>query len=163
MSYASPSNNTRANGATRYKSAGSNAVDASGEKDTVEFWNLSKNDVLAWPSHVHRTYPELLNQNMATVIQPFVRRSLDVNETIMNVFNDKLGLPKGTLASFHEVDEPSGCEARIIKNPPMPHDDAKRAIGAHTDFGSLVLSWHPIPAIKRLIHDSPYSRSYITA
>ncbi|KAF7783865.1 hypothetical protein Agabi119p4_30 [Agaricus bisporus var. burnettii] len=120
-----------------YKAAGSNMVDASGEKDTVEFWNISKNDALAWPSHVHRTYPELLDRNMPTIIRPFVQKSLNVNETILGIFNDRLGLPKGTLESLHPVKEPSGCEARIIKNPPMPHNDQKRGIGAHTDFGSL--------------------------
>lgn len=56
----------------------------------------------------------------------------------MNIFNDQLGLPKGAFESLHLVEEHSGCEARIIKNPPMPHDNTKRGIGAHTDFGSLV-------------------------
>jgi isopenicillin N synthase-like dioxygenase len=75
---------------------------------------------------------------MPTVIQPFVQRSTNVNATIMNILNDKLALPKGTLESLHSIEEHSGSEARIIKNPPKPQEEANRAIGAHTDFGSLV-------------------------
>lgn len=140
----------------RYKAAGSNMVDASGEKDTVEFWNISKNDALAWPSHVHRTYPELLDRNMPTIIRPFVQKSLNVNETVLDIFNDRLGLPKGTLESLHPVEEPSGCEARIIKNPPMPHNDQKRGIGAHTDFGSLVYSFIPYSPRSRMTDPRQY-------
>ncbi|KAF9449729.1 Clavaminate synthase-like protein, partial [Macrolepiota fuliginosa MF-IS2] len=138
-------------GSAGYKAAGANAVDASGEKDTVEFVNISKDDVLAWPSHVHRRYPEPVEQNMPTVVQPFVNKSLEVNRTILNIFNDKLGLPKGTLFQQHPLDEHSGCEARIIKNPPMPHNIHKRAIGAHTDFGSLSFLHNRLGGLQVLV------------
>ncbi|KAF5352831.1 hypothetical protein D9756_006287 [Leucocoprinus leucothites] len=121
-----------------YKAAGANAVDATGEKDTVEFINVSKDDALRWPSHTsNRRYPEPIERQMDTVVRPFVQKSLEVNRTVLSIFNDKLGLPEGALLNQHPMDEQSGCEARIIKNPPMPHNAQKRAIGAHTDFGSL--------------------------
>lgn len=136
---ASPTHNTQMPHKSSYKAAGANAVDATGEKDTVEFVNIAKDDVLAWPSRVHRSsYPAPVEQSMPTVVQPFVRKSLEVNRTILSIFNDKLGLPKDFLLQQHPLEEHSGCEARIIKNPPMPHNIQKRAIGAHTDFGSLV-------------------------
>jgi len=136
---------------TGYKAAGANAVDASGEKDTVEFVNISKDDVLAWPSRVHRSYPAPVERNMSTVIQPFVNKSLEVNRTILNIFNDKLGLPKGFLLQQHPLDENSGCEARVIKNPPMPHNVHKRAIGAHTDFGSLSFLHNRLGGLQVLV------------
>jgi len=123
-----------------YKAAGANATDATGALDTVEFINISKDDVLAWPRVAHRTYPSTVNARMDSTIVPFVRKSLAINETIIDIFNDRLGLPKGALASLHKTDEHSGSEARCIKNPPMPEQtpsDLKVAIGAHTDFGSL--------------------------
>jgi len=121
-----------------YKAAGTNAVDASGEKDTIEFMNISKDDILAWPARVQRSaYPEPVERAMTTIVQPFVRKSLEVNQTILEIFNDKLGLPEGCLSQLHPIDERSGSEARILRNPPMPHNVQKRAIGAHTDFGSL--------------------------
>lgn len=113
-------------------------MDASGEKDTVEFLNIAKDDALAHSPENRRGYPSPIEQSMTTVVRPFVEKSLEVNQTILEIFNDKLGLPEGFLMKQHPLDEPSGSEARIIKNPPMSHDVEKRALGAHTDFGSLV-------------------------
>ena len=126
----------------RYKAVGANAVDDTGTLDTVEFINVSKNDVLAWPNQVHREYPSTVNDRMENTIKPFVLKAVEITSALINVFNDKLGLPKGTLASLHKVDEISGCEARCIRNPPGSGtaENAKTAIGSHTDFGSLVSS-----------------------
>lgn len=74
---------------------------------------------------------------MPGTIAPFIRKSLAVNETLLNVFNDKLGLPAGALARRHSLEEYSGSESRCTKSPPSP-GEAKQAIGSHTDFGSLV-------------------------
>lgn len=74
---------------------------------------------------------------MEGTVAPFIKKSLDVNDTLLNVFNDRLGLPPGTLAKKHPRDEWSGSESRVTKNPPTP-GETKVAIGSHTDFGSLV-------------------------
>ncbi|KAI0090369.1 hypothetical protein BDY19DRAFT_939884 [Irpex rosettiformis] len=121
-----------------YKAAGANAVDETGALDTVEFINVSRNDALAWPNKVHRDYPPTVNARMESTVKPFIKKSMEINMTLMDVFNSRLGLPNGTLAARHSVDEPSGCESRVIKNPPRNGaSEAKQAIGAHTDFGSL--------------------------
>ena len=97
---------------------------------------------MAWPNKVHREYPSTVNARMESTIKPFIQNSNDVNMTLMEVFNEKLGLPKGTLVEKHKLYEPSGSESRCIKNPPRSGasaaDTSKTAIGAHTDFGSLV-------------------------
>ena len=132
----------------RYKAAGLVATDATGAKDTAEFINISKDDVLAWPGFVHRTYPSTVNARMDATIVPFVQKSLEVNANLIDIFNNKLGLPEGTLAKFHTAEIPSGSEARCIKNPPKPEQpaqDPKVAIGAHTDFGSLVRTLLVLP------------------
>ena len=123
----------------RYKAAGANAVDETGQPDLIEFINVSKDDALSYPKPVHRTYPDPVNARMESTIRPFVQKSVEINNTLMDVFNDRLGLPKGTLANFHRDDEPSGSEARVIKKPPSREESPDRqAIGSHTDFGSLV-------------------------
>jgi len=91
---------------------------------------------------VHRTYPRTVNARMEGTIKPFVKKSLEVNTTVLEVFERKLGLPAGALLKCHPLGDPSGSEARVIKNPPpraAEHSSAnpKVAIGAHTDFGSL--------------------------
>lgn len=77
---------------------------------------------------------------MENTITPFVRKSLEVNNTLLDIFNERLGLPEGALRARHSQEEFSGSEARCIKNPPKPDgiSEDKAAIGAHTDFGSLV-------------------------
>jgi len=119
-----------------YKAAGANAVDASGELDKIEFINVAKDDALAWPKVARRAYPSTVNDRMESTIIPFVKKSIGINDTILNIFNTKLGLPEGTLLKLHSLDEYSGSEARTIKAPKnLPAE--RQALGAHTDFGSL--------------------------
>ncbi|KAI6038491.1 hypothetical protein EDC04DRAFT_2603839 [Pisolithus marmoratus] len=55
--------------------------------DMVEFLNIAKDDVLAFPDIVHCTYPSM---------------SIEVNNTILWIFTQwQLGLPEGTLEGFH--------------------------------------------------------------
>lgn len=76
---------------------------------------------------------------MENTIKTFIRKSVDINMTIMGIFNDKLGLPNGALESLHRMEEHSCSESRLIKKPPTPGIAADRqVVGAHTDFGSLV-------------------------
>ncbi|KAK0184094.1 Clavaminate synthase-like protein [Armillaria mellea] len=119
-----------------YKAAGANAVDASGVTDTIEFINISKDDALAYPTPVRREYPSTVNARMLSTIQPFVTKSVEINDNILAIFNEKLGLPEGFLKKKHSREEFSGSEARTTKNP-AGYDNARLAIGAHTDFGSL--------------------------
>ncbi|KAJ8590793.1 hypothetical protein M405DRAFT_815425, partial [Rhizopogon salebrosus TDB-379] len=100
-----------------YKKAGANAVDATGKNlDTVELINVSKDDALAYPQVVHRTYPSTVNARMENTIAPFVHKALEVNYVVLDIFNQRLGLPQGTLEKLHILEEHSGSEARCIRN-----------------------------------------------
>ena len=141
-----------------YKASGANAVDESGNPDTVEFINVSQDDALAWPGIVHRTYPRTVNVRMENTIVPFVKKSRAINVVLLGVLERKLGLPEGELLRKHSDSEPSGSETRCIKSSPRaPGEKQTTAIGAHTDFGSLVNAafFHPP---TRLTASSP---SYI--
>lgn len=76
---------------------------------------------------------------MESTVKPFAEKSLDVNNTILSVFEAKLGMPKGALLKLHALYDPSGSEARVIKKSSTltEFDQKKIALGAHTDFGSL--------------------------
>jgi isopenicillin N synthase-like dioxygenase len=113
-------------------------VDEFGNRDTVEFINVSQDDALAWPEAVHRTYPRTVNARMDNTIVPFVKKSRAINIVLLRILEKKLGLPEGALFEKHSDEEPSGSETRCIKSPPRgPGAKNKAAIGAHTDFGSL--------------------------
>ena len=89
---------------------------------------------------VHRRYPLPVEERMDSAVHPFVRKSMEVNQTLMDILNDRLGLPPECLAKLHTPEEHSGSEVRCIKKTPpsTPEPPDRVAIGAHTDFGSLV-------------------------
>ncbi|KAI0773524.1 Clavaminate synthase-like protein [Fomes fomentarius] len=122
-----------------YKAPGMTVLDETGTKDNTEFINIAKDDAFVWPTVARRTYPSAVNARMEDTVVPFVRKSAAINDTILEILNDLLDLPAGTLAEKHKVDEYSGSEARVIKSPPRLGgiDEAKAAVAAHTDFGSL--------------------------
>lgn len=135
-------------------------MDETGQKDNVEFINVSQDDAMAWPEIARRTYPRTVTAVMDSVVQPFVRKSAEINLTLMDVFNDKLGLPEGTLRRKH-TGELSGSETRCIKSPPKPDWDEKTAsLGAHTDFGSLVSCFPMMSELE--MTDAWYSSPFCT-
>ena len=125
----------------RYKAAGATVTDETGAPDNVEFLNISKDDAFAWPITVHRTYPSTVSSRMDAVVRPFIGKALEINHLLIDVLNDRLGLPTGTLAAFHKAEEHSGCISRIIRAPPRSYagnSEEKPFLTAHTDYGSLV-------------------------
>ena len=113
-------------------------MDDYGTRDVTEFINVAKDDALAWPAVARRTYPSTVNARMESTIKPFVQKSMEIDHFLIDVLNDRLGLPKGTLAEFHKAHEHSGCIARVIRAPPHPVPEEKLFLTAHTDYGSLV-------------------------
>lgn len=112
-------------------------TDLNGTRDTVEFLNIAQDDVMSWPQPTHCTYPATVNARMNDAVIPFIRKSMAVNNTVLDIFERLLGLPRGSLAQLHAMDEACGSEARIVKTPPNQNS---AGIGAHTDFGTLVRS-----------------------
>jgi mevalonate pyrophosphate decarboxylase len=106
-------------------------VDASGTKDITQFVNIATDDALAWPVQARRSYPSTVNARMVSTIIPFVEKSLAVNNTLIDVFDAKLGLPNGTLSKLHPRRECSGSATRSIHSPPTL-DRQTTAISAHT-------------------------------
>jgi hypothetical protein len=106
-------------------------VDASGTKDITQFINIATDDALAWPAQARRSYPSTVNARMVSTIVPFVEKSLAVNNTLIDAFDAKLGLPNGTLSKLHPRREFSGSTTRCIYSPPIL-DRQATAISAHT-------------------------------
>lgn len=115
-------------------------MDTLGSRDVTEYFNTSKDDALAWPAVVHRNYPPIVEARMESTIKPFVQKALAINNLLIDILNDKLGMPRGTLAALHKPGEKSGCIARVIRAPPHVGPEEKTFLTAHTDYGSLVSS-----------------------
>lgn len=81
-----------------------------------------------------------MEASMESVVQPFAQKAIDLNLACMDILNDKLGFPPGRFRELHKVDALSTSEARIVRTPPPPPEGWTKnvALGAHTDFGSIV-------------------------
>ncbi|KAI0760590.1 Clavaminate synthase-like protein [Fomes fomentarius] len=112
-----------------YKGAGVQFIDDKGARDVTEFLNIAKDDALAWPASVHRTYPSTVNARMESTIKPFVQKSLSINHFLIDILNDRLGLPEGTGRT-----QRMHC-AGHSRSPLVDFD--KVFLTAHTDYGSL--------------------------
>lgn len=116
-------------------------VDKGGTPDAIEFITIAKDDILAYPKVVHRAYPTPVETHIDSALRPFLGKALEVNMTILSVFEKKLGLANGELLKLHTMEAISGSEARVLKAPaklasPDPNKP-KVALFAHTDLGSL--------------------------
>jgi isopenicillin N synthase-like dioxygenase len=120
-------------------------VDENGNLDTAEFLNISRDDALSFPTPTHRTYPPTVQVCMSDTVAPFVKASVEVTRVLINTLGKRLGLPEDIFDKLHSIEEHSGSETRLIKNPPVGEQgitEGRVALGAHTDFGSLVKMNH---------------------
>lgn len=69
---------------------------------------------------------------------------------LLNLLNDKLGLPQDTLANLHRQEAVSGDQVRWVKAPPQPVDDRRTALGQHTDFGSVTILFNRLGGLQVL-------------
>ncbi|KAF5381136.1 hypothetical protein D9757_009413 [Collybiopsis confluens] len=119
-----------------YKAVGHYITDAQGTPDPVEGLDIAKDDALAYPKVARRSYADRVNEHMEPTIAPFVEKCIELSNTMLDIFNDKLGLPAGTLAKFHQRNDHSSSETRTIRAPAnLPQ--GKLAVGGHTDFGTI--------------------------
>ena len=70
-------------------------------------------------------------------MKPFVEKSTEINDTLIAVLNDRLGLPEGELGKRHDVREMSGSESRVIRNAPGEMCEEKVVLGPGGLRGAL--------------------------
>lgn len=137
-----------------YKAVGEYIVDEKGTPDIIEYINIAKDDIRAFPEVVHQTYPPTVVEQMETTLKPFLDKALDVNMTLISVFEKQLGLPEGALLKCHAFDEQSGSGALVLRTPARIAED-KVSLGSHTDFGSLAFLHNRLGGLQVLPPGSP--------
>ncbi|OQO06912.1 hypothetical protein B0A48_07478 [Cryoendolithus antarcticus] len=137
-----------------YKGIGAGVVDAQGTKDRNEFYNVSKDDILGISEPLPA--PELLSSEDARdLLRVFMEGSHAIVTFILRLLNDKLGLPEGKLQALHRLHEVSGDQVRWVSAPPQPQNDQQKALGEHTDFGSITLLHNRLGGLQVLPPSSP--------
>ena len=134
-----------------YKGIGYSKVDNEGTPDRCEFWGLAKDNILGVIEV--ESLPVVLEDARDT-LRSFIERSHAICMLMLSYLNIHLGLPAGTLASIHDLHQPSGDQACMLKMPPQPEGDRRTSLLAHTDFGSISMVWNILggcsPAVQVL-------------
>lgn len=130
-----------------YKGYGTNVIDKQGNLDRNEFYNVSKDDILEqgtrWPA------PKVLDERRQ-LFKSFMAHAHGIVDLVLELLNDHLELPKGTLHNMHRIEGTSGDQVRMIKAPPQPEDDRRTALGEHTDFGSVTVLFNRLGGLQVL-------------
>ncbi|KAL9622567.1 MAG: hypothetical protein Q9160_003064 [Pyrenula sp. 1 TL-2023] len=130
-----------------YKQQGAAVVNAQGDVDRNEFYNVSKDDILEVSAPLPS--PSILACNRS-LLKSFIMTSHSLVTFMLSLLNTHLQLPKGSLQNLHRLNSPSGDQVRFIKAPPQPHDDRRTALGAHTDFGSITILFNRLGGLQVL-------------
>lgn len=130
-----------------YKGFGAGIVDKQGNKDRNEFYNISKDDIFEVSDPLPA--PDVLTQPRP-LIKSWMQQCHAIVTLILDLLNDRLGLPPGILASMHRLHARSADQLRWVLAPPQPSDDRKTAMGEHTDFGSVTVLFNRLGGLQVL-------------
>ena len=123
-----------------YKKSGAMIVDKAGNADCSEFYNISKDEILAVKDAAGNTritpHPEVITESHEQLSQ-FMRASHAIVAVIVRELGRSLGLDPAFLPSLHELEQPSADQARVTHAPPV--GPATISLGEHTDFGSVTV------------------------
>ncbi|OAQ65285.2 1-aminocyclopropane-1-carboxylate oxidase [Pochonia chlamydosporia 170] len=130
-----------------YKHMGASVADKHGNLDRNEFYNVGKDDMFEigekWPA------PGVL-ESRRDLIKSFMASAYSIVSLVLELLNDHLALPPGTLQSMHRLEGHGGDQVRFIKAPPQPQDDRTIALGEHTDFGSVTVLFNRLGGLQVL-------------
>jgi isopenicillin N synthase-like dioxygenase len=93
--------------------------------------------------------PDLLQQSRS-LLKSFILNAHSVVSLVLNLLDEHLELPPGTLANMHRLNAVSGDQVRFVKAPPQPVDDRRVALGQHTDFGSVTVLFNRVGGLQIL-------------
>lgn len=119
-----------------YKPVGASVTDKQGTKDTAEFFNISKNDMIVSDDKMNRSWPAPVMENKK-MLQGYVEAAHGVGILLMDILAEHLGVDPSELRDKHRIEEHSGDHIRITRGPPRKTKDAPEVqTPSHTDFGT---------------------------
>ncbi|UJR07964.1 hypothetical protein I4U23_012243 [Adineta vaga] len=138
-----------------YKAVGSTYADRKGTPDAIEFWNISKDEILVQDG---TKFPQAI-LDVKNIIQNYMIKSHEIILVILEILSIHLGLNSQTLPNLHRLMQPSGDQLRLTKSTMYPNDDQYStdiALGAHTDFGSVTILFNRLGGLQVLASDGKW-------
>ncbi|KAI0164620.1 Clavaminate synthase-like protein [Xylariaceae sp. FL1272] len=126
-----------------YKMVGATVTDKDGTKDTAEFFNITKNEMIVPDDQMQKSWPQLIKV-AKPLFSDYMRASHGVGMGIMAIIATKLGLDPEEFASRHRIHEPSGDHVRLTRGPPRDKEELPEIqTPSHTDFGTItvLMNW----------------------
>lgn len=121
-----------------YKYAGATLADkASGVRDTAEFFNVSKDDMLApTPDAMEKAWPGLIMERR-DLFRDYVTAAHGVGMLILGMLVERLGIDRQEIWNRHRLGEKAGDHVRITRGPPRDKEEMPEIqTPSHTDFGT---------------------------
>lgn len=113
-------------------------TDKTGTKDTAEFFNVSKNDMIT-DGETARTWPDLVLQQRP-LLKNYVTACHSTGMMILGLLAEKLGVPAAEIQDYHKIHENSGDHVRLTRGPPRKSPEMPEIqTPSHTDFGSITI------------------------
>ncbi|CAF1224323.1 unnamed protein product [Adineta ricciae] len=138
-----------------YKAVGSMFADRKGTPDTIEFWNISKDDIVI---HNSNNFPQVI-LDQKTILHKYINKSHEIILVILEILSSKLELDPQLLPRLHRITQSSGDQLRLTKSTICPIDNQSSisiALGAHTDFGSITVLFNRLPGLQVLGPDGEW-------
>ncbi|KAI1109613.1 hypothetical protein F5Y14DRAFT_455877 [Nemania sp. NC0429] len=122
-----------------YKVRGATFVDPRGGRDTAEFFNVGKNEMILPEDQMKKKWPEPIMASKA-LLKNYVETAHGVGLAILGILAAKLGVDPAEFDSRHRIEEQSGDHVRLTRGPPRETEEMPEIqTPSHTDFGTITI------------------------
>ncbi|KAI8626584.1 Clavaminate synthase-like protein [Xylariaceae sp. FL1651] len=122
-----------------YKIAGGSVTDKAGTKDTAEFFNVGKNEMIVPDGQMKKPWPEIVRASKP-LFRSYMQAAHGIGMAIMSILAEKLGVDPAEFACRHRFEEYSGDHVRLTRGPPRDKEELPEIqTPSHTDFGTITI------------------------
>ncbi|KAJ2980512.1 hypothetical protein NUW58_g6927 [Xylaria curta] len=121
-----------------YKIAGGTAADKTGTtRDTAEFFNVGKNEMILPTDQMKKKWPDLVHVHKP-LFKDYIVTAHGIGMFILGLLANKLGVDPAEFNIRHRMEEQSGDHIRLTRGPPRDKEELPEIqTPSHTDFGTV--------------------------
>ncbi|KAI3330333.1 hypothetical protein F4824DRAFT_342572 [Ustulina deusta] len=122
-----------------YKGAGETYTDKAGIRDTAEFFNIGKNEMIVPDDQMKKQWPEVI-KTAKPLFRDYITTAHGIGMFIMGILANGLGVDPAEFNSRHRIEEQSGDHIRLTRGPSREKEELPEIqTPSHTDFGTITL------------------------
>ncbi|KAI1738684.1 Clavaminate synthase-like protein [Xylaria scruposa] len=122
-----------------YKTVGATVTDKAGTRDTAEFFNVGKNEMIVPVDQMKMKWPEPI-MAAKPKFKDYIVTAHTIGMSIIGIIAKKLGVDPDEFNSRHRIEEQSGDHVRLTRGPPREKEELPEIqTPSHTDFGTITL------------------------